>query len=779
MTLRTLIIFVLLYSITYLNGQTDTTKYPWPVLPITSSQSINGTFGEFRNTLSSDHFHNAVDIGEPDGNPVYPSISGIVHNKVNYGYNSYINIKSIIDGKKKHLTYIHIVPSPSLAIGQQVSAGHTIIGTIYNGAGHVHLIERELTTQSSGNLGTAINPIRPNGGLTPYTDTKGPVINKSSLKFFKDNSSVKLLPNQLSGKIDIQIQVKERNGSSSVHTNNGTYLLGYKILSADTSTIVYEPNDNGDKYKFYRLPKNSYVHRVFVKGIATTSNPTYWLTNGSGEVSINSSLTVSNNYLDTDNLPAGNYLLKIYSEDTRGNSTSKLFPISIIKLPPELNFVTVDSNSAISFSWQGYNLRNLKGYRLYYSDNGLLDNWKLVADETTLRINRTNVQFDSPNNFQVPSANHKFYFYLVAIDSNNNESSSSDVYSISISNNSEKVLIVDGFDRFIDGGSWEQPQHSFNTTYFNAITSNSSLSISSCSNEAIISDSINLLDYNLVIWFTGDETLVDNTLNNGEQFKISKYLENGGKLFITGNDIGQDLDTEHSYNEFTDTLFYHQYLKAKLMHNGIPILFEVNGEDGTLFENFHTKFGEVYPEDSPDDIEPINGATPILNYTYERDGTFRKGGIAYTGMFGESLYLGKLIYLSFAYETIADENNRNDLMKRILQYFNIITEVRNARNNVPVEFSLLQNYPNPFNPTTTISYTIPKKVWTENIQSIQTVQLSVYDVLGKEVATLVNKKQKPGYYQVEWDAQQYPSGVYFYQFRVNSFVSTKKMILLK
>lgn len=767
MTLRLLITITLLALTNYITGQTDTTKYPWPVAPLNSSQNINGTFGEFRNTLSSDHFHNAVDIGEPDGNPVYPSISGTVYNKVNNGYDSYINVKSIVDGKKKHMTYYHVVPSPSLSVGQQVTAGQTIIGTIYVGAAHVHLIERELTDQSSGSLGTAINPIRPDGGLTPYTDTKSPIINKATLKFNRDNSTSLIASNQLSGKVDIQIQVKEQNGSASVSTNNGTYILGYRVLSADTSTTIYEPSDNGNKYKFYRLPSNSYVHRVFVKGVATLSNPTYWLTNGNGESTINSTLAVSDNYLNTDNLLAGNYLLQIYSKDTRGNTTSELFPISVIKLPPELNFVKENGSSNISVSWNKYNLSNLKGYRLYLSINSM-DNWHVIADENLLGRDSTYFNFDEHNSI---------YFYLTAVDSLGNESPPSDIYSSYFHyENLHKVLIVDGFDRYTDNGSWTQPQHSFNTTYFNAITSNRPLSISSCSNEAIIEDEIILQDYNLVVWFTGDETTVDNSLINKEQFELAKYLEGGGKLFITGDDIGQDLDTKHSNSEFSDTLFYHKYLKSNLKHDGNTLLFQVNGQEGSYFDNYQTIFGEVYPEDSPDDIEPINGAEPILNYTYERDSTFRKGGIAYTGTFGDSANIGQLVYLSFAFETIGDESLRNELMKRILQYFDIVTDIDNENLITPKIFSLSQNYPNPFNPSTIIKYTIP--IIDPNFSSAN-VTLKIYDILGREIITLINEKKVAGNYEATFDASILSSGIYFYQLKFGGLVSTKKMMLLK
>lgn len=89
---------------------------------------------------------------------------------------------------------------------------------------------------------------------------------------------------------------------------------------------------------------------------------------------------------------------------------------------------------------------------------------------------------------------------------------------------------------------------------------------------------------------------------------------------------------------------------------------------------------------------------------------------------------------------------------------------------VPDEYQLAQNYPNPFNPTTTIQYSIPI---TSN------VSLKIYDILGNEVATLVNEEKNRGVYTVKFDASQYSSGIYFYKLHAGSFVETKKMILIR
>ncbi|MCH7722345.1 MAG: T9SS type A sorting domain-containing protein [Bacteroidetes bacterium] len=98
-------------------------------------------------------------------------------------------------------------------------------------------------------------------------------------------------------------------------------------------------------------------------------------------------------------------------------------------------------------------------------------------------------------------------------------------------------------------------------------------------------------------------------------------------------------------------------------------------------------------------------------------------------------------------------------------------------NNIPIAFSLSQNYPNPFNPETVIRFQLPTN---------SNVRLTVYDILGQEVATLVNKEFTPGKYEVKLDASDFSSGIYFYQLRAESltntgsnFVQTKKMILLK
>ncbi len=101
--------------------------------------------------------------------------------------------------------------------------------------------------------------------------------------------------------------------------------------------------------------------------------------------------------------------------------------------------------------------------------------------------------------------------------------------------------------------------------------------------------------------------------------------------------------------------------------------------------------------------------------------------------------------------------------------------VEDNGSDYPNEFALSQNYPNPFNPTTTIKYSIP----IDSRNEIGYVRLIIYDILGREIKTLVSEKQKPGNYEVEFDGSKLTSGIYFYRLQYADYVETKKMLMIK
>jgi hypothetical protein len=101
---------------------------------------------------------------------------------------------------------------------------------------------------------------------------------------------------------------------------------------------------------------------------------------------------------------------------------------------------------------------------------------------------------------------------------------------------------------------------------------------------------------------------------------------------------------------------------------------------------------------------------------------------------------------------------------------NIVNGLIENKNNIPSKYALSQNYPNPFNPSTVISYQLPKS---------GNVKLTVFDVLGREVKTLVNEYKSAGTYEVTFDGSALSSGLYLYRITSGDFSDTKKMMLVK
>ena len=132
---------------------------------------------------------------------------------------------------------------------------------------------------------------------------------------------------------------------------------------------------------------------------------------------------------------------------------------------------------------------------------------------------------------------------------------------------------------------------------------------------------------------------------------------------------------------------------------------------------------------------------------------------------GETLEM----YIAFASGNTDDEVEAN-MKLALVKYNNIATSVDEQSNQLPLAISLEQNYPNPFNPTTSINYSVP---------SNNNVALKVYDILGNEIATLVNEQKSVGSYEVEFNAGNLPSGIYFYTLTSGNFVQAKKMMLVK
>jgi hypothetical protein len=122
--------------------------------------------------------------------------------------------------------------------------------------------------------------------------------------------------------------------------------------------------------------------------------------------------------------------------------------------------------------------------------------------------------------------------------------------------------------------------------------------------------------------------------------------------------------------------------------------------------------------------------------------------------------------------------NENNPVEQYIEEFRAASAIISVdnKNTGTLEYQLSQNYPNPFNPSTNIEYTVSSNVHGE----MSNVTLKIYDILGREIITLVNREQSSGNYKVKFNAgKRIPSGVYFYELRTNNFHQVKKMILEK
>lgn len=429
------------------------------------------------------------------------------------------------------------------------------------------------------------------------------------------------------------------------------------------------------------------------------------------------------------------------------------------------------STNEIEIAWYPTLEGDIAGYRLFMSEDGLT--WdQPIVDENTLGANSNSYQLLYNN------ASTTVYFRVVAVDTNSfiNENGNeepllshpSDAYGVGL-NGSTKILIVDNFDRM---ASWTLPYHPFVSNHGEALTAHGH-GFDSCTETAVQNGDINLTDYDVVIYFCGDDSRADESIAAADQQRLLKYLEAGGKLFITGSEIGYDFAATTA----TELERYHYLFKA-IYAGDLSGSNQIIGVAGTIFEGLAFTYGtmngpNLYIEDYPDYLQTFGGSQSALIYA-----NLRIAGIAFTGTYGTSAATAQLVYLGFPFETIITSEDRSALMGRVLTYFGLPTGIEDNSPPLAGKFELFQNYPNPFNPTTKITYTLPQN------QTNSKVKLEIFNSLGQKLKTLVDKNQIAGSYEVLWDGRNnegllVASGVYYCRLKTTNFVAARKMILLK
>ncbi|MBK7981108.1 MAG: T9SS type A sorting domain-containing protein [Ignavibacteriae bacterium] len=429
-------------------------------------------------------------------------------------------------------------------------------------------------------------------------------------------------------------------------------------------------------------------------------------------------------------------------------------------IPKNFSVSTLNNNSLkISFSPSDY----AESYEIFSSEDSM--EFNLYTEITVNSFIIDSLEFLKP------------YFFKVRAKNSSGQSLFSKIL-CGIPSES-KILIINGYEKIDSTDS----NFDYIKNYVEPLL-NLKFGFSSCSNDAVYNGKVNLNDFDIVFWMLLDESTANETFNHLEQQKVKLFLENGGKLFISGSEIGFDL-VQNGNGEDVD--FYSNYLKSIYIANS-PLnqsstYYSIEPVTGEVFDGLEMiafddgNHGTIDVND-PDAIAANSGASNIMQFV---NINFASGaaGIAYSGAFGGSNLEGKLIYLSVPFETIYNAQERNNLMLKIMEYFSKPVNVDQLNSN-KYTLSMEQNYPNPFNSSTVINYSVPENL--AKLSGKMLVTLKVYDILGREVNILINDFQAPGRHQVVFNTSQLDlnlsSGVYVYKLQIGNYYKARKMIIL-
>jgi hypothetical protein len=262
---------------------------------------------------------------------------------------------------------------------------------------------------------------------------------------------------------------------------------------------------------------------------------------------------------------------------------------------------------------------------------------------------------------------------------------------------------------------------------------------------------------------------LSNTDTSDDGWNIFINNNNGGRIYQLYNNGTQDISAQNNYWGSSDSVTVESWITHR--------------PDSAVFGFVNYRPYGIRGLGRPDTfwIQRIVGTeqpTYRLHWRFSVQDSTAKIRVLFAL---DSLYLSQLALLadtvtSYLYHTPfpiqhfvgLSTFNRFGESDTVAQRYDPPTEVR--RTDVAEQFSLNQNYPNPFNPSTIIQYSLPTKA---------NVSLKVYDILGREIATLVDDKLQRGTYEVQWDASSFAGGVYFYRLMTGRFVETKKLLLTK
>jgi hypothetical protein len=339
-------------------------------------------------------------------------------------------------------------------------------------------------------------------------------------------------------------------------------------------------------------------------------------------------------------------------------------------LPPPVTHVRAESDEAgsVTASWSPPEIESYSGdaptsYRVYSSLNGYGFDGGTKADVG-----------ENPSLTIAGLDAKKPHYFKVAAVNEGGESECSEVVAALPSGGDKQVLVVNGFDRLghttnptqtYQGKTVERvrPRESNSRDYVVQVasaieTAAAGTHLASTSNEAVTSGAVELKDYKTVLWILGEESTLDFTFDKSEQEKVDEFIEAGGDLFVSGSEIGWDLDAQRNGREF-----YVNTLCATFVKDNAET-YEVTGAKGSIFSGMKFSFDngkQFYDVNSPDVIAPNGGSRAALTYA-------NGAGVAGIELAGED-GRGSIVMFAFPFETITKSADRAEVMRRVLKFF--------------------------------------------------------------------------------------------------------------
>ncbi len=388
-------------------------------------------------------------------------------------------------------------------------------------------------------------------------------------------------------------------------------------------------------------------------------------------------------------------------------------------------------------------------------------------------VNFTDSTTSSTNNIVVEglTENVPYYFRIRAYNQRGWSAVTDKLFAGVPSAGQHKTLVVNGFDRSTN------TRYDY-VKYYADPLKNAGAPFSYTLNEMVSSGQVTLTGFQNVIWILGDESTADDTFDPDEQDKVKEYLNAGGNLFVSGAEIGWDLEGKSGHPTSTDIYFYNNYLKAKYVDDApggssgtyytcTPIFGEIF--DGLADFNFDDGTHGTIDIDWPDAIDGYGGGENILNYA-SAPASSNVAGVKFKGVFPSGTSEGALVYLAFPFETVYPTSARNNIMQKVFEFFGQPSGLEEINSEMPEDYKLFANYPNPFNPATKIRFAIPEQ---------SNVKLTIFNSLGQVVKVLADEEMSAGTYELDFNASGLASGIYFYNLRAGVFSQTNKMMLLK